>query len=39
LIDASLDLDGIPPQTQPAFAFRDTDFWAQGLNLGLNLRF
>ena len=39
LIDASLDLDGIPPQTQPTFAFRDTDFWAQGLNLGLNLRF
>jgi hypothetical protein len=23
----------------PAFAFRDTDFWAQGLNFGLELRY
>jgi hypothetical protein len=24
---------------RPAFAWRDTDFWAQGINLGLDYRF
>jgi hypothetical protein len=31
---------GVPPTgpARPAFAFKDTDFWAQGVNFGLELR-
>ncbi len=31
---------GLPSQrSTPAFTFRDTDFWAQGLNVGLEFRY
>lgn len=28
-----------PPNTHPAFSFHSTDFWTQGVNLGLEIRF
>ena len=30
---------GLTGSPQPAFKFRDSDFWAQGVNLGLELRY
>jgi hypothetical protein len=30
---------GTPPTNRPAFSFRDTDFWAQGLSFGLEIRY
>ena len=44
LIDLSVNPTQIPPGTldgtaRPAFAFRSTDFWAQGLNFGLEYNF
>ena len=43
-IDLSVNTSQIPPGTlvgaaRPAFAFRSTDFWAQGMRFGLELRF
>jgi hypothetical protein len=44
-IDLDVNPDLLPPEfspfaglERPAFAFRDTDFWAQGLNFGLQCR-
>ena len=43
LIDLNVDLDQIPPAqgsgTRPAFHWSDSDYWAQGLNFGLEARF
>jgi hypothetical protein len=43
-IDTNLNQTQFPPNTlvgaaQPQFRYATTDFWAQGLNLGLDLRF
>ncbi len=48
-IDRSIDTPQVPldqafgkgtsPPARPAFAFRDTDFWAEGFNLGLEFRY
>jgi hypothetical protein len=38
-IDLALDTSATPAPTQPGFDFRDTDFWAQGLNVGLHYEF
>lgn len=43
-IDTSLNPSQFPPGTlsgaaRPAFTFNDSDFWAQGLNTGLEYRF
>ena len=43
-IDVVVDPSQLPPDANPAavrpsFAFRDTDFWAQGLNAGLQIDF
>ncbi len=45
-VDLDVNPDLLPPEfspyaglERPEFAFRDTDFWAQGLNLGLECRF
>ena len=44
-VDLDLNPDLLPPEAdpftgaaRPRFVFRDTDFWAQGLNLGLDYR-
>ncbi len=44
-IDPTVDVRLIPPEipaapdaTRPGFAFRDTHFWAQGINFGLSYR-
>lgn len=44
-IDRDINTNLLPPETvpfagplRPAFAFNDTDFWAQGINLGLDAR-
>jgi hypothetical protein len=38
---AALPISGAPavPSSRPAFSFNETDFWAQGLTFGLELRF
>jgi hypothetical protein len=36
-IDRSVNI--APPNTRPAFSFHATDFWTQGVNLGLEIRF
>jgi Putative beta barrel porin-7 (BBP7) len=36
-IDRSVNI--APPNTHPAFSFQSTDFWTQGVNLGLEIRF
>lgn len=43
-IDSVVDPSQIPPATnaaasRPGFAFRDTDFWTQGLNAGVQIDF
>jgi hypothetical protein len=45
-IDLDVNPDLLPPEyspfaglERPEFTFRDTDFWAQGLNVGLECRF
>lgn len=43
-IDSVVDLSQVPPNANPSaaspsFEFRDTDFWAQGLNAGLQIDF
>jgi hypothetical protein len=47
-IDRTVNITQLPPAAgptnlvgapRPAFNFRDTDFWAQGLNFGLEFRF
>ena len=43
-IDLTLNPTQIPPgqllgPARPSFTFRDSDFWAQGLNFGVELRF
>lgn len=43
-ISSQIDPDQIPPNsnsgsTQPAFSWNDSDYWAQGLNFGLEARF
>ena len=45
-IDLDLNPDLLPPEIdpftgpeRPQFAFQETDFWANGLNVGLDLRF
>ncbi len=43
-IDLVVDPSQIPPEanpaaTRPGFAFRNSDFWAQGLNVGLHYEF
>ena len=43
-IDTEINASQFPPGTlagapHPAFAFQPTDFWAQGLNFGLNYQF
>ncbi len=44
-IDPTVNPNLLPPEAvpftgpdRPAFAFRDTSFWAQGVNLGLDYR-
>ncbi len=37
-VDMNLDLSAAP-NTQPAFVFRSTDFWAVGANFGMEARF
>ena len=46
MIDRNINLGYIPPVIEPvegpevpAFSFKDSDFWAQGLNLGLECHF
>jgi hypothetical protein len=44
LIDTSVNTNLLPPPiaslpARPAFAFKGTDFWAQGVNLGLEFRY
>ena len=43
LIDLNVDMDQIPPPTgsgtRPAFTWNESDYWAQGLNFGLEARF
>lgn len=43
LIDMTVDQDQIPPQTgagtRPAFSWNESDYWAQGMNFGLEARF
>jgi hypothetical protein len=38
---AALPISGTAPvpSSRPAFSFNETDFWAQGLTFGLELRF
>jgi hypothetical protein len=36
--DQAFGLAG-PPSAHPVFGFHSSDFWAQGLNFGLTLRF
>ena len=43
-IDLNIDPRQFPPPittdaTRPAFVLHTTDYWAQGVNLGLDLRF
>ncbi len=45
-IDRNINIGYLPPVVEPvagpevpAFAFKDSDFWAQGLNFGLECRF
>ena len=43
-IDTNIDIDNFPPVTpgggpEPQFISRDTAFWAQGMNLGVELRY
>lgn len=33
----TIQIGGGPPVGQPAFVFRDRDYWLQGINFGLNL--
>jgi len=37
--DQAYNAPGSSPATRPNFSFRDTDFWAQGLNFGLEIRY
>jgi hypothetical protein len=44
IIDRSVNTDLLPPPlaslpARPAFAFKGTDFWAQGVNFGLEFRY
>lgn len=43
LIDTTVDQTQIPPATgtgtRPAFSWNESDYWAQGLNFGLEARF
>jgi hypothetical protein len=47
-IDRGLDVTRIPnfgvpanplPQPRPAVPFKETDYWAQGINIGLEFRY
>lgn len=43
LIDTTVDQNQIPPMTasgtRPAFSWNESDYWAQGMNFGLEARF
>jgi hypothetical protein len=44
LIDLGVNTTGLPPgplvgPARPAFAFHSSDFWAQGLDFGVEVRY